>query len=347
MRTLGRILTVVLIFNFSAVYAGATRVGTTFSPKQCEYFGEDWKRVYLSVLDQGFEIIRLGAYWSRIEKEKDVYDFGSLDWQIKEAEKRNIKVLLTVGMKAPRWPEYYIPNWVLEKARLKYGQNVSEDPYLRAMTLKFVSEVVKRYEGEPAVAYWQVENEPFDRSGANYWWIGKDFLKEELELVKRLDRKKRPVVINMATYPNAFLSFIAKVFAPVSALEEATELCDILGLNIYPTVGHEFLKVKMYFRTKPETRLRYFSRIVNFAESRGKKVWVTELQAEPWEPGELVYTGKEEPLTISPDLAGEVFGEVVSLGVKTVFLWGAEYWYYRNEHYSDKTWQEEVKKLLD
>ncbi|MGB3081378.1 MAG: hypothetical protein WBB86_00140, partial [Candidatus Omnitrophota bacterium] len=55
----------ILIFlQCSVLCAEPVRVGTTFSPRQCEYLDLDWKKTYLSVLELGFDIIRLGAYWS-------------------------------------------------------------------------------------------------------------------------------------------------------------------------------------------------------------------------------------------------------------------------------------------
>lgn len=321
-------------------------MGVTYSPKQSGYFAQDWKKVYLSVLEMGFEIVRLGAYWSDIEKEEGIYDFTDLDWQLEEAGKRKIAVLLTVGMKAPRWPEYYIPKWVLKKARLRFGQDVSRDPYLGDKTLKFIERVVERYRYNRAVQYWQVENEPLDRAGQHYWWIGKKFLKEEVDLVRSLDPRKRPIVVNVATYPNKFLHCVVRLSSPTYPVTNALPICDILGLNIYPTVGHKMWWFKLYFWTHSHERSECFAGIIKRARQHGKAVWITELQAEPWEPGEVVHKGKEEPSTVWPDMIDVAFREIRSLGVDTIFLWGVEYWYFRKEHHHDESWWEKASRIL-
>ncbi|MBL7157866.1 MAG: beta-galactosidase [Candidatus Omnitrophica bacterium] len=338
-------LAALLFFLFSQtsfLSAEAPRIGTTYSRVQSEYHDQDWKKVYISILDMGISIIRLGAYWNRIEEKEGRYNFESLDWQIKEAKKRNIPVILTVGMKAPRWPEYFIPDRILEKIQLKFGQDVSKNDYLRKETLEFVKKVVSRYKNEHIICCWQVENEPLDKAGASKWWIGPAFLKEEVDLVRALDANKRPVMINIATYPNKILRFLNEITRPADAAGEAMKLADILGLNIYPVVGHEMRGLKFYFRTSPEERIEYFSTIIQNAKEQGKDAWVTELQAEPWEPGQVVHKGEEDPLTVNPSLVAEYLDEVLSLGIDTVLLWGAEYWFFRKARYGDTRWLDKV-----
>jgi len=63
--------------------------GVVFSQRHAEYLGLDWKKSYLAILDElGSKNLKLVAYWDLIEKEPGVYDFSDLDWQIKEAKKR-------------------------------------------------------------------------------------------------------------------------------------------------------------------------------------------------------------------------------------------------------------------
>jgi len=321
-------------------------LGTTYSRVQSEYFKQDWKKTYISILDMGFEVIRLGAYWNRIEAEKGVYDFESLDWQIKEARKRNVGVILTVGMKAPRWPEYHFPGWIKSEAPVRLGQDVSQNENIRERTLIFVRNVVDHYKNNSAIRYWQVENEPFDRAGPDQCWISPLLVKQEIEIVRKLDTLGRPIVINTATYPNKILRFIAKMTAPINAFDEAMRLCDIIGLNIYPTVGHKMWWLKMYFRTNEVERIKYFSGIVDWAKKNGKEVIVTELQAEPWEPGQVVHAGKDMPLTIMPGNIRYYLNEVYSLGIDTILLWGAEYWHFRKREHKDKIWLKEAVKVL-
>ncbi|MFQ5952563.1 MAG: beta-galactosidase [Candidatus Omnitrophota bacterium] len=344
MRTL--VLIVLILFQCTTLCADNLRIGTTYSPIQSRYLDLDWKKTYLAILELGFDVIRLGAYWNEIEKEKGVYDFTVLDWQIKEAGKKGIPVILTVGMKAPRWPEYFIPDWVIEKSFLPFGADVSKDDFLKKRTLIFIEKVVDHYKRDPIIRYWQVENEPLDRIGEKHWLIGKDFLKQEVELVRKLDGKKRPILLTAATYPNAFQRFLSRIFVKHDPIRECLELCDVLGLNVYPVIGQKVLFMDIYFRTTRQQRDMYFSKVISIARSEGKDVWIMELQAEPWEPGHLVYKEKKQPLTGNPEEVKESFEEFRNLGVDTILLWGAEYWHYRETRHKDAKWQNTVRGLI-
>ena len=346
MDTLKKIaFAIIIVFQCAALCAEPVRVGTTFSPVQCGYFDMDSERTYLDVLDMGFGIVRLAAYWDRIEKQQGVYDFSGLDWQIEEAGKKRIPVVLVVGMKAPRWPEYYIPEWVRREARLSPGGAVTRSNILREATLKFIEKVVTRYKDNPAVKYWQVENEALDRIGPESWHIGKHFLKEEVELVRRLD-DTRPIVLTVATYPNKFLGMLARMKVSHDPIKENLALCDILGMNVYPTLGQKEFGFSFYFSASRSDMKAYFTRLIKKIRDAGKVPWVTELQAEPWEPGHLVYPEKEEPRTGSREESVAVFKQMKSLGIDTFLLWGAEYWLFRQMRYGDRRWTDTVKKII-
>ena len=336
------ILLLVMLLTVDASGAEPLRIGTTFSRRQSEYLELDWQQTYQELLEFQFDVLRLGSYWNLIEKDEGVFDFETLDWQLDRAAERGISVVLTVGMKAPRWPEYYIPDWAMKNAGLKFGQDLSRNAYLCDKTLLLVRTVVERYRNHPAVRYWQVENEGLDRAGRNYWWIGRDLIRREIELVRSLDPQKRPIIVSAATYPNDFLNFLARFFAKNDPISDALDLGDILGINVYPIVGHQMWHRKFYFWTTPEERRNYFSSLLSRAKARGRPVWIMELQAEPWEPGELVHVGKERPPSGWPESVQESFEEFQELGFQTILLWGSEYWIYRRLHHQDQHWWEMV-----
>ncbi|MBD3426903.1 MAG: hypothetical protein GF409_06700 [Candidatus Omnitrophica bacterium] len=327
--------------------AGEDLVGTTFSQIQCAYLDMDSERTYRAVLRMGFGIIRLGSYWNRIEPSEGVYDFTELDRQLEEAHRKKIPVVLTVGIKAPRWPEYFIPEWLRRKARLARGGDVARNPVLREAALGFIEKVVTRYRDNSAVKYWQVENEALNRIGPDNWYIGPGFLEEEVELVRRLDRSRRPIVLTVATYPNLFLRILRRVGSKYDNIEENLSLCDVLGINVYPDVGHKLWLFPLYFRTDTKRPRKYFRRIHDRIKQAGKVPWVTELQAEPWEPGHLVYTGKEQPRTGRREKTVGTFDMLRSMGFGTVLLWGCEFWLYRARRYGDHRWTESIGALLE
>lgn len=339
----------VITYSLSAnpLFSDDLKIGVTFSPVQCAYLDESWKTTYSSILDIDFDLIRLGAYWNEIEAEEGLYDFTDLDFLIKKAKRRGLSIVLSVGMKAPRWPEYFIPVWILEKVKLSYACDVARSAYLRESALRFVRKVVEHYKDEKAIICWQVENEPLDRAGPNLWYIGKDFLKEEAMLIRQLDKRQRPLMINIATYPNSFLRYINRFLSANDPLKDAILICDILGLNIYPTIGHRFFGVDMVFKTSPFQREKYIRKIKEFADKENIPVWITELQAEPWDPGKLVHADKTQPVTCSPSLIERHFLELRSLGIDTIFLWGAEYWFFRKDRFHDISWIDTARRLTE
>ncbi|MDP3723986.1 MAG: beta-galactosidase [Candidatus Omnitrophota bacterium] len=344
MKTLGA-LVMWLLFP-AGLWAEPLRIGTTFSAKQSAYLRLDWKETYHATLGLGFDLIRLGAYWDELEPREDAYHFDDLDWALREAKAKGVPIILTIGMKAPRWPEYFIPPWVLRQLRLRRGREVSQEAYLRERTLRFLQAVVSRYRDEEIIHSWQVENEPLDRAGPGYWWIGRPFLEQEIALVRALDPSHRPIVMNAATHPHRFLRFLTSFFTRHDAIAEALELCDVLALNVYPLIGHRWPWKRSYYRTRAEGRLSYLSRIMEQANDRDIPVWITELQAEPWEPGQLVYLEAAHPPTSHPEMLQPYVQEMRSLGIETILLWGVEYWYYRKTRHGDPTWWEAVGTLL-
>ena len=87
--------------------------GVSFSPEYTESLGLDSKEVYKEILtDLKPKYIRLAVPWSRVEVDKGKYSFTNIDYYMDEASKNNVKVLLSLGQKVPRWPECYIPEWI-------------------------------------------------------------------------------------------------------------------------------------------------------------------------------------------------------------------------------------------
>ncbi|MFA5039216.1 MAG: beta-galactosidase [Candidatus Omnitrophota bacterium] len=323
-----------------SLFAGEVTTAATFSQVQCEYLSQDWKEIYLKTLDLGFDLIRLGAYWSRIEAEEGVYDFSELDWQMEQASKKGIKVLLTVGMKAPRWPEYFIPSWLEKRVKLRYGSDPTEQQLLTNKLFLFIEKVVLRYRQHPAIVAWQVENEPFTRSGPRDLWINKNFVEREKALIRRLDPRKRPLVINAMTYSNGFLRFLVRLAYRTNPVFDTIDSAEIPAINVYPVVGHTLFSKKVCFWSNLEGQMRYLKVFLERAKNTGKDLWVTELQAEPWEPGELVHLREEAAQTCQPESFVLTYRQLTDMGVTTIFFWGVEYWFYRAEKYGDTRWLE-------
>ncbi|HLG69609.1 MAG TPA: beta-galactosidase [Chloroflexota bacterium] len=310
-------------------------VGFTFSERQAGYLDVSWQKAFEAAMDLSPDLVRLGAYWDRIEPTPGKYDFSDLDWLLDHVPAQS-SVLLTVGMKAPRWPEYFLPGWLRKSVNVPAGGNISQDATVRSATLRFISQVVQHERARTNIKYWQVENEPLDPSGPRHWRIDSGFLSEEIGLVRSLD--SRPIVESM---------FVDT--SPLGALppwhgqieDEARELlglADVLGLDVYPIRPMSAKPIQLALKWPVwlwEPRLRDLRRL---AQSAGKQTWISEAQAEPWLPARLVTTGSSPSRNAAPNLTASTVERLQADGFHTILLWGVEYWYMRSARYEDPNW---------
>lgn len=283
--------------------------GVNFSQKYAQDLGLDWKETYLALLDDlGARHLRVAAHWDLIEPIEGEFNFDDLDWKIKEAENRQAKVILVIGMKTTRWPESHIPWWA---ARLEKGEQ-------QKRILKMLEEIVLRYRGQASVWAWQVENEPFFDFGINPW-MDKDFLKKEIDLVRSLD-PTRPIII---TDTGEWSSWIT--VAGVGG--------DIVGVSLYRRVDSRelwFFRPIFYWRR---------AQIINWLF--GKEVICVELQAEPWPlpPHDAPLEEHLEQIRGNIDFAKKT-------GFDQFYLWGAEWWYWLKEVRNEPEIWNEMRKLF-
>ena len=77
------ILGVLILLLKPSETPGAKIWGADFTGLYSKELGLDEKEVLLAALDDlKIREFRLAAYWSEIERERGVYDFSNLDWQI-------------------------------------------------------------------------------------------------------------------------------------------------------------------------------------------------------------------------------------------------------------------------
>lgn len=292
--------------------------GVNFSQKHAQTLGLDWRKAYTDILDDlGVRRIKIGTYWDYIEWEDDDYNFGDLDWQIQEAEKREAEIILVVGMKTPGWPECHLPKWTNNLSKEEQQEKV----------LEYLKEVVVRYRDSKAIKYWQVENEPFFPFG-DCPKRDKDFLKKEIDLVKSLDDRK----IIISESGEAPLWF------------KAAKYGDIVGTTMYRKVW--FKELNSYV-TYPFPAVFYKRKAMLVKALFGKEVINVEFQAEPWGPT-LIYNLPIEEQKKSMDL--ERFKKNIEFakktGLKEFYFWGAEWWYWMKENQNQPDIWQEAKELF-
>ncbi len=292
--------------------------GGSFSRFHSDELKLDWKKTYLAILDDlKVRHLRFTAHWPLTEPKKDVYNFSELDFQIREAEKRNASVILAIGHRLPGWPECHTPDWVV---------SLSDEQHM-AELLKYMETVVNRYKGSPALQYWQVENEPFlyffgQASCAKHNENSKEILKKGIDLVHRLD-PTHPV---LATDSGEFGTWL-----------EAYKSGDAFGTSIYLYVWwRNFLGPIRYPITPAFFRIKHS--IVRLIYGT-KPAMVIELSGEPW----LLQPIVDTPIDIQLQRMGiDKFNEMIDISTKvgfnTSYLWGAEWWYWMKQNDHPEFW---------
>lgn len=293
-------------------------LGTTFSQLQCYYLDLDYQDTFRQICDLGFDRIRLCSYWHELETVENQFDFKTLDWLLEESYRRGIKVVLTVGMKAPRYPEFHFPRWL----EAYYDTRASEKPIdsntaIAEGTFKLINAVVSHTRDASSIHYWQIENEPFVRfeiTGGRF--LSPEFVQQEVELVRSLARSHQKILLT------------AGIHLPTPQPEDdrafhaSRKLADAVGINVYtkvPDGKQSYLEpTEAYWR-----KLQIWQQVLT--DDR-KESWIAEAQAEPWEPHELVPVRKLSYPSSSPEQASELARSVAALGYGTALLWGCEYW---------------------
>ncbi|MBU1291925.1 beta-galactosidase [Patescibacteria group bacterium] len=296
--------------------------GVTFSQYFAEQMELDWKKMYLAILDElGVKKIRLVAYWQKIEPAQDEFSFDDLDWQIKEADKRDMEIILVMGQKVPRWPECHIPDWARGLSQSEY-----HDELLSAIT-----QIVNRYKGNKAIKIWQVENEPFLMGFGECPKLDKEFLDKEINLVRELDN--RPILLTAS--------------GELSSWTQPARRADIFGTTLYRIVWSDFFQKHIQYPIPP---VFYYKR-ANLVKwfTRVEKTIIIELQAEPWNHLMIWETTPEEQSkTMNLERFKEVINYTKRTGFNEAYLWGAEWWYWLREKYDDDSiWQEAQKLWID
>ena len=289
--------------------------GVVFSFKQAENLGLNPRATFLAMLeDLKPKSLRAIAYWDRVERVDDEFDFSELDFQLQEAEKRNIKTTLIIGEKVPRWPECHYPGW------LSLAQS---DEKRQEEVLEYLQTVVNRYKNYPQLEFWQLENEPSLAFGKCPGFNKKAF-EQKLKLLKSLSEK--PVMVTTSgeldTWLRAFL------------------YGDKIGFSVYrrffvslPSLaGLSFKRVGLNYPLPPEF---YKAKSDFYGLAFKKQTMVTEFQLEPWLDKNLKDASFEEQFK---ELDFEDFKNQIEyarkIGVQRVYFWGTEWWYWlkQNNH---------------
>jgi len=277
--------------------------GVTFSPFYAERFGLDWQMTYTDILDDlNVKNIRIVAYWDEIEKEEGEYDFSQIDWQVREAEDRDVNIIVAVGRKLPRWPECRVPGWAGSLGMAEQNEAL----------LRYVSRTISHLKNSEAIKMWQIENEPFLSFG-ECPELSSRVLDAEISLVKTLDG--RPIMITDS--------------GELSIWIPAARRGDVFGSTMYRTVWSD--RFGHFTYPLPPSFFRLKRSITEFFVGK-KPMLVIELQGESWQK-KMTYevSVEEQYLSMNPEKFRGVLEYASYSGFDTFYLWGVEWWYWLKE----------------
>lgn len=297
------------------------RYGVTFSAPYAKYLGVNPHETLDALIhDLGIKNYRLMSYWEDIEPTKGTYDFSSLDWQFDEVEKNGGTVSLAIGLRQPRWPECHVPKWA-------EGKPVSEIyPELQ----NFIGAVVNRYKDRPALISYQLENEYFLEVFGRCTDYSRDRLVKEFNYVKKID-PNTPIIVSLS---NNYLG------VPIGQPRP-----DEFGVSVYKRVFDQTVTHR-YFEY-PFTSWWYTGRAAWAELLTGKESMLHELQAEPWPPTPLKDTSiAEQNKSMDATRLKERIKYGEATGFRDIYLWGAEWWYWRKVNFNDPSLWNTVKQNL-
>jgi len=280
---------------------GVEDYGVTFSHKAVRS-DLDWKMVYLAMLNElDVKYLRLPAYWDVLENSQGIFDYSDLDWQINEATKNDTKIILSIGMRVPRWPECHVPEWANDFTKEQREKEI----------LEIITATVSRYKDNNTIEYWQVENEPFLSQFGICPPFDSDFLNEEVSLVKSLDNRK----------------IIVSDSGELSLWIPAAKRADIFGTTLYRIIYTGYYPGGYFNYPLPPSFFHLKSNLIRYFAGT-EDVFVVELQAEPWGPKDIYSMTPEE---VDKSLSFEQFKKNIEyteeVGFRRAYLWGVEWWY--------------------
>jgi len=282
--------------------------GVTFSNRYTSDLGLDWKEVYITMLDE-LEVknLRLVVYWDDVEAERDVYDFSDIMWQLDEAEKRDLNVILAMGRKVPRYPECFQPDWWEDMDNINYQE---------MELLEYIKVAIRTLKPYKSIKIWQVENEPFFKFGeCDNPPIERDLVLKEIQVAKSLDG--RGILVQDSGEGGFWFP--------------AYQAGDYLGISMYRRIWYDFwgffLGNFIYFKY-PLAHWTYKIK-ADLTLVPHENIIVTELQAEPWGPAiNNALTQKEKDRTMSRQHFLETISYAQKAGFKDYYFWGVEWWYW-------------------
>ncbi|OGL39902.1 hypothetical protein A3J32_02720 [Candidatus Saccharibacteria bacterium RIFCSPLOWO2_02_FULL_46_7] len=292
-------------------------LGASFIADYARNFSLDPKQTLEAMLaDLNLKQVRLVSYWKNIESQQGKYDFSDLDWQFELANKYGADVSLAIGLRQPRWPECHEPDW---------AKNQSKD-FWQPKLYAYMEAVVDRYKNNPALQGYELENEFFMKVCGKCTDFDRQRLIEEYKMVKSWDPNHEVIVSRSDNW----------IGIPIGEPKP-----DKYAISIYKRVWDAIVTHRYFEYPLPPW---FYASLAGWGELfNDRDMVVHELQAEPWPPKGMELW--EAPLTEQyKSMDAKRFKDRINYGIdtgmRTLDLWGAEWWYWLKEkHGDDSVWQ--------
>jgi hypothetical protein len=333
-------------------------LGISFRPLQASGFNLDVHDTLRQLLAYPFQIIRLGAYWDRMEPVEGTFYPDELDLEIDLAEKAGKKIILCIGpLKTFGYPEFFVPGFLLHQPFPEHQLvKPSAYPLLLEAATRHIVRLVERYRQRECLLAWQLEHEAVDPLGMEHSWrLATAFVEREAETLRQAD-PTRPVLLNgflPTSWPVRFTQWW-NTRGQGDSLAVARQLADIIGIDYYPRHALFSLGSRTLYLDGSRGHWQWQRRRdwLAWAHAQGKPLVVAEGQAEPWEavttppnPARLGMTSclPEHLATNYNDWMGETRP---GLGLYAYLFWGAEYWMLRRQG-GDPSYLQAFARILE
>jgi hypothetical protein len=336
----------------------STLLGLSFRTPQVAALGLDGRVTLQTLLTYPFHLIRLGAYWNRIEPEPGTFSTDELDWQIDAAERAGKQIILCVGpLKTFSYPEFFVPAHHL---RCPFPEHTlikpSAYPSLLTAATAFITRLVERYKQRKGIVAWQLEHEAVDPLGVEHTWrLAVDFVEKEVEAVRKAD-PSRPLMMNgfLPTSLPVGLSQWWRTRDQGDSLAVAQRMADMVGIDYYPRHALMTLGSKTLYLDggKHPWQQRRRKQLFAWTRTHGQQLMIAEGQAEPWE---TVTTppnpSKQGMYSCLPEHVIANYNTCLrwsqpEASLYAYLFWGAEYWMLRKQC-ADASYMQAFARILE